>query len=127
MDSVNVIGWTMTALLIGGGVLRALTVWLDDQAFGPRKLHERVRYILVAVAGAAAALGVLGSIFLPLPGLWGPAVLVFAVIWAVNAGWKVRQLPWVAYVQYGLRDGERIVLLGGSLGTLIGYLIVTIV
>lgn len=129
MTAANVIGWSVTALLIAGGLLRALTVWLHENAFGGLQLRLASRWILVTVATVAAALAVLGSIFLPLPGLWGPAVLVFAVIWAVNDGWKLGggHHRWVAPVETGLRYGERIVLLGGSLGTLIGYLLVTVV
>lgn len=124
---MNIGGWAVTALLIAAGLLRALTVWLDtvtfSSAWGFRNLGHRSRYVLDAVALLAAGLAVVGSLWLPYPGLWGPLVLVFAVIWDVNMNWKIRYQPWVAPVELGLHDGARITLLGGSLGTLIAYVL----
>lgn len=130
MDVTNLVGWTVTVLLIAGGVLRWLTVWVNDATFrlklpraSPTTVPQLARRLFPAIAFAAAVVSVGGALFLPYPGLWGPAVLVFSVIWDINAGWKVRHLPWVAPVEYGLRDGSRIVLLGGALGTLIAYVV----
>lgn len=130
MDPINVAGWSITGLLAAGGLLRAMTVWLNDRTRSGRLPKRRTtfvpqlgRHLLVSMAVAAALLSVLGSSLLPFKGLWGPLVLVFSVIWDINAGWKVHYLPWYAPIELGLRDGSRIVLLGGALGTLIAYVL----
>lgn len=130
--TVNVIGWTITTLLILGALLRHLTVYLNSVCFipiahFPTGLRWHCRDLLVGLATVIAGIGVGGSIWFPLPGLWGPAVLVFAVLWSVNARWLVRHMTWNAPVSYGLEYGEFIVLLGGSMGTLIAYLLVSVV
>lgn len=128
MSQVDIVGNAVTGIAILFGILRHLTVWLNS-ATAAHKLPPRGefsqagRVILTTIAAIIAAVAIIGSIAFPYPGLWGPGALVFAVLWGINAGWKVRYLPWLAPIDYGLRDGERIVLLGGSLGTLIAYLV----
>ncbi|GAB2567391.1 hypothetical protein GCM10027033_24720 [Leucobacter ruminantium] len=70
-----------------------------------------------------AAVSIIGSIAFPFPGLWGPTVLVFSVIWTINRRALIRYLPWFAPVEIALERGDRIVLLGGAAGTLIAYVL----
>ena len=68
-------------------------------------------------------MSIVGSMSETYPGLWGPLVLVFAVVWQVIKEARPAKLTWFAPIQYGLEEGERIVLLGGAAGTLIAYVV----
>lgn len=130
MDKTIVIWLTIAVLLLAGYLLRVATLWLNARTRSgklPKRDSTSVpqlgKHALTISGALIGALGVAGALWLPLPGLWGPAVLVFSVIWDVNADWKVRYAPWYAPVEAGLETGSRFVLLGGALGTLIAYVI----
>lgn len=128
MDATNLAGWTVTVLLIAGGLLRWITLWLDDASFGLRfprasvtAMPQLAKHILTSAGALIGMLGIAGAIWFPHSGLWGPAVLVFSVIWDFNLAWKHRHVQWTAPVEVGLERGSKLVLLGGALGTLIAY------
>jgi len=88
----------------------------------PESVSQGGKYILTGVASGIASFALVGSLALPIPGIYGPATLVLSVFWQINKAWKVRYLPWLAPIEYGLDYGERILLAGGSIATLIAYL-----
>ena len=95
-----------------------------------RKLHRNPATrtlawpVLTGVGALVGSAGVIGSLFGPYPGLWGPASLVFGVCWGVirDTGAGARG-GWYPRLDRGLRSGELLVTLGGALGTLLAYLI----
>lgn len=124
---IIVIGWTLGIILIAAVLVRYLTVSLSRMftvsiPTASMRWRQPGIWVLTCLAGGIAVFAIVGSIWLPLSGVYGPSTLVLAVLWQINAGWKIRYSPWIASVDYGLEYGERFLLAGGSLATLIAYL-----
>ncbi|QYM76915.1 hypothetical protein [Leucobacter luti] len=117
---------TVLVIVVASWLLRRMTLWLNKAAFAvvpPLKepLLYRAGRPLIVFAWTVSVIAVGGALVLPYPGLWGPAVLVFSVVWTINRKTLVAYISWLAPVDIALEKGDRIVLLGGAAGTLVAY------